>query len=99
VAAIKIIVTPSADADVNAIADFLEETRSPEAAIRFVNAFYKQLDILESAPEIGTPSLKATGVRRKRIDNYNALYYEFISDVLYVLRVIDTRSNPDTNPF
>lgn len=98
-AEIKIIVTPTADADVNTIADFLEENWSPKLAIRFVNSFYKSLDILESAPEIGSPSLKKVGVRRKMIDKYNALYYEIVGDVLYALRVIDTRSNPDANPY
>ncbi|GAB3642889.1 type II toxin-antitoxin system RelE/ParE family toxin [Spirosoma arcticum] len=98
-ATIKIIVTPLADADVNNIADFLQESRSPELAIRFVNAFYKSLDIIEFAPEIGTPSFKVVGVRRKMIDKYNALYYELVGDTLYALRVIDTRSNPDANPY
>lgn len=98
-AAVKIIVMPSADADVNEIADFLGERWSPQIAIRFLNAFYKSLDILESTPEIGNPSLKMVGVRRKMIDNYNALFYELVGDVLYVLRVIDTRSNPNTNPY
>jgi plasmid stabilization system protein ParE len=99
VAAIKIIITPSADDDVTTIADFLEENRSPEIAIRFVNAFYKSLDVVESSPELGTPSLKMAGVRRKKVDKYNALYYELVGDTVYVLRVIDTRSNPDTNPY
>lgn len=98
-APVKIIVTPAADADLNIIADFLEEKWSPELAIRFINAFYKSLDIIESAPEIGSPSHKTAGVRRKMIDKYNALYYEILSDILYVLRVIDTRSNPDENPY
>lgn len=98
-ATIKVIVTPSADADVNAIADFISENWSPEVAIRFIRTFYKNLDILESAPEIGTPSAKIVGVRKKMIDRYNALYYELVDNVLYVLRVIDTRSNPADNPF
>lgn len=98
-AAVKIIVTPSADADVNAIVDFLQENWTPEVAIRFVKAFYKSLDVIESTPELGTPSLKVAGVRRKKVDKYNALYYELIDDIMYVLRVIDTRSNPDTNPY
>ncbi|GAB3809905.1 hypothetical protein GCM10028819_52540 [Spirosoma humi] len=98
-AAVKIIITPLADADVTGIVDFLEETRSPEAAIRFVNAFYKQLNLLESTPEIGTPSRRVVSVRRTNIDKHNVLYYELINDALYVLRVIDTRSNPDTNPY
>lgn len=98
-APIKIIVTPTADADLNAITDFLGERWSPQLAVRFLNAFYKSLDILEVAPEIGNPSLKVTGVRRKMIDHYNALYYEIIGDVLYVLRILDTRSNPDSNPY
>lgn len=98
-AAVKIIVTPSADADVNTMADFLAENWSPKVAIQFVNVFYRSLDVVESAPEIGTPSLKVVGVRRKMIDKYNALYYELVDGILYGLRVIDTRSNPDANPY
>ncbi|GAB3690062.1 hypothetical protein GCM10027592_07080 [Spirosoma flavus] len=67
--------------------------------MRFVNAFYRSLNVLESAPEIGTLSRKVFGVRRKMIDTYNALYYELVDDTLYVLRIIDTRSNPNTNPY
>ena len=33
------------------------------------------------------------------IDKYNALYYEQIDETLYILRIIDTRSNPDENPY
>ena len=98
-AAVKIIVTPSADADVNEIADFLEGNWSPQLAIRFLNAFYKSLDLLETAPEIGTQSQKIPGVRRKMIDKPNALYYELLNETLYVLRLFDTRSNPDDNPY
>lgn len=98
-ASLKITVMPSADADVNEITDFLAEHWSPEISIRFVNAFYKSLDMIKSMPEIGTPSQNVPGVRRKLIDKYNALYYEKIDDTLYILRVFDTRSTPDANPY
>lgn len=98
-AGLKIIVMPSADADVDAIADFLAEHWSPQISIRFVNAFYKSLDIIESMPEIGTPSQKMPGVRRKLIDKYNAIYYERIGETLYILRIFDSRGTPDANPY
>ena len=98
-AGLKIIVMPSAYTDVDKITDFLAEYRSPQISIRFINSFYKSLDVLETAPEIGTPSQKMIGVRRKMIDKYNALYYEQIGESIYILRIIDTRSNPDTTPY
>ena len=89
----------SAHTDLDTIGNFLQENWSPEIAIRFLNAFYKSLDVLEKAPEIGLPSSFVPGVRRKMIDKYNTMYYEFLDGTVFVLRIIDTRSNPDENPY
>ncbi len=98
-AAIKITITPSAYADTDRIGTFLDENWSPEIAIRFFNAFYRILDMLETSPEVGMPSLKVAGIRRKMIDRYNALYYDFRDGEVVVLRLYDTRSNPADNPY
>lgn len=95
----RVVLTDSAKADSQQIIDFLQETWSPEIAIRFVNEFYKKLDLIESMPGMGKSSPKSPSVRRVLVGRYHALYYEDIGEVILVLRIIDTRSNPADNPF
>lgn len=95
----KIIVTASAEADLQRIIEFLEERWSLELAIRFINSYYEKLDLIESMPNVGFLSQKDPKVRKVKIDKYNVICYETGSEVVMVLRIIDTRSNPNTNPY
>lgn len=65
----KVIWTTPAETDLYKIIDFLEESRSAEVAIRFVESIYHSIDVIAN-PE-----------------------------AVYLLRIIDTRSNPADNPF
>lgn len=95
----KIIWTAPAEADLDEIITFLEQTRSIEIAIRFVETLYDSIDLIANMPEIGIRSFKEPSVRRKLIGRYHALYYKINPEVVYLLRLIDTRSNPTDNPF
>ncbi len=95
----RLVVTPPAQIDLDAITNFLSDSRSPEVAIRFLDEFYRKLDLIESQPEMGKPSATVSGVRRVLAGKYHAVYYEDIGEVILVLRVFDTRSNPDENPY
>ncbi len=98
----KVVVTisPLAKADVDAIARFLEESWSPEVAIRFITAFYQKVDSIELSPGLGTPLFARTNTRKIPVDRYNIIYYEWPEEyIVEILRVIDRRSNPADNPF
>ena len=95
----KIIWTDPARLDFDNIIAYLQEAWSPEIAIRFINNLYEVLDRVERQPESGRRSKTYDDVRRILIDKHNALYYSVLPDALYLLRIIDTRSNPTANPF
>ncbi|WP_080058897.1 type II toxin-antitoxin system RelE/ParE family toxin [Spirosoma aerolatum] len=95
----KIIVTASAEADLQKIIEFLEENWSLELAIRFINSYYHKLDLIESMPGVGFLSLKDSKVRKVKIDKYNILCYEVSDETISILRILDTRSDPDSNPY
>ena len=95
----KVIVSDLAEADLKKIIEFLEEQWSLELAIRFVNSYYQKLDLIESMPGTGFISRKDAKVRKVKIDKYNVICYEIGSEEIMILRILDTRSNPDTNPY
>ncbi|WP_020604108.1 type II toxin-antitoxin system RelE/ParE family toxin [Spirosoma spitsbergense] len=84
----------------NSLRDYIEENRSIEAAIRFVDEFYRQLDIIDSQPYIGMSHAENSLLRKRLIAKTHYLYY-LIEDhnTIRLLNIIDTRSGPDKNPF
>ena len=86
--------------DFNAIRDYIVETRSIEAAIRFVNEFYRQLDLIDGQPYIGISHVENAQLRKRLIARTHYLYYLVESDeTIRLLNIIDTRSGPNRNPF
>lgn len=95
----KIIVSAPAEADLQKVIEFLEEHWSLELAIRFIDRYYQKLDLIESMPGVGFLSRKDPKVRKVKIDKYNILCYEIGDDETIILRILDTRSDPDANPY
>lgn len=95
----KIAVTAPAEADLQRIIEFLEEQWSIELSIRFIDRYYQKLDLIESMPGVGFLSRKDPAVRKVKIDRYNIICYEVRDTDILILRILDTRSNPDNNPY
>lgn len=83
----------------DSLRDYIAENRSVEAAIRFVNEFYRQLDIIDSQPYIGLSHVENQLLRKRLISKTYYLYYLIEDDVIRLLNLVDTRSGPDKNPF
>jgi plasmid stabilization system protein ParE len=83
------------------IRDYITENRSVEAAIRFVNEFYHQLDLIDSQAFIGIAHVENQLLRKRLIAKTYYLYYlvEEADDTIRLLNIIDTRSGPAKNPF
>lgn len=47
-------------------------------------------------PGVDFPSSKTPEVRKVKIVKYNSICYEIGTEEINILRVIDSRSNPDT---
>lgn len=95
----EIIWTQQATDDFEAIVDYLRETWSEEIADTFIETVRKKARLLEEMPELGTVSGKYANVRRLLLSKYNVLYYQVESDLLFLLNIFDTRSNPVENPY
>jgi len=83
----------------DSLRDYLVENRSVKAAIRFVNEFYRQLDLIDSQPYIGMSHAENPLLRKRLIDRTHYLYYLIEDDVIRLLNIVDTRSGPNKNPF
>ena len=95
----NITVSALADADLQRVIEFLEEQWSIELSIRFIDRYYRKLDLIESMPGVGFVSRKDPKVRKVKVDKYNVVCYEVRDVDIIILRILDTRSNPDANPY
>ena len=97
--AYEIIWTEKATEDFDSLVENLTLYNSVNYAVKFVNIFYKKLDLIASMPFLGVQSQKRKGVRRLIITDNISLAYILIVDQIYLLRVFDTRQNPDVIEF
>ncbi len=97
--AYEIVWTEKATEDFDIIVENISSYNSVNYAIKFVNTFYEKLDLIALMPFIGVQSQKREGVRRLVITKHISLAYILIIDQIYLLRVFDTRQNPDTVEF
>lgn len=95
----KIVVSVLADADLQRVIEFLEERWSIEFSIRFIDRYYQKLDLIESMPGVGFLSRKDPKIRKVKVDRHNVICYEIRDSEIIILRILDTRSNPDSNPY
>ncbi len=97
--AYEIIWTEKTTEDFDTLVENLTLYKSVNYAIKFVNTFYKKLDMIALMPFLGVQSQKRKGVRRLVITKNISLAYILIIDQIYLLRVFDTRQNPDVIEF
>ena len=95
----QIIWSETTSKEFDSLRDYLVENRSAEAAIRFVNEFYHQLDIIDSQPYIGMSHAENPLLRKRLILKTYYLYYLIDDDTIRLLNIVATRSGPDKNPF
>lgn len=85
--------------DFDAIIEFISEHQSVVAAKKFVDQFFRQLDIIDSQPYIGLSHVENPLLRKRLVGKMHYLYYLIDGDVIRLLNIIDTRSGPGKNPF
>lgn len=91
----EVALTAGAEADLEALHDYMAETRSPEQADRLLNEILAAVESLEAWPERGAvpKELEALGIREFRqilVSPYR-LIYRVIGMVVYVSVIADGR--------
>lgn len=79
--------------------DYLQEEWSTEIAVAFVNTFYRKLDQIDRFPDLGKRSKRDPSIRQLLITKHTYLYYKVENEIIKLLNLVDTRSNPTDNPF
>ena len=84
--------TPQAEADIEAIGDYIGE-RNPPAAVRLIERFIRQWELLSTQPYSGMARDDISpGIRHLVMGQYIAFYRVDGSDVL-IVRVLHGRRN------
>jgi hypothetical protein len=68
-------------------------------AFDFVDIVNKKLDNLSKQPFVGIKSEKNPSIRSILFTPHNRLYYKISGNTIALLTIVDTRTNPKTNPF
>ncbi len=97
--ACKIIWTEIALEDFNRIVIYLMASLPVSVASDFVDIVIKKLDNLSQQPLVGIVSEKNPAIRSILFTPHNRLYYKINENVIELLAIVDTRSNPKMNPF
>lgn len=85
--------------DYNGIVEYLIDEWSLSAASNFVDIVNKKLDNLSKQPLVGIMSEKNPSIRSILFTPHNRLYYKLSGNIIELLAIIDTRTNPTENPF
>ncbi len=85
--------------DYHSIIEYLVSTWSVSVALNFEEIVNEKIEILSLWPLTGIKSEKYPGVRSILLTKQNRLYYRITSTTIELLIIIDTRSNPEKNPF
>lgn len=97
--AYKIKWTSTALEDFNIIIDYLIKEWSSLIASDFEIMVNEKLIALSYNPFIGIQSAKKSSIRSILLTKHNRLFYRVTDNIVEVINIIDTRSNPKNNPF
>ena len=95
----KIIWTLNAKEDFKNVVDYLHHEWSEKIAIKFVETFYANIQLINKLPEIGVKVEIHYHVRRVLITKHNALYYLVTEKEIVLLDLFDSRQNPEKDKF
>lgn len=85
--------------DYHVIIEYLISEWPLSVAMDFVDTVNKKLDNLSKQPFVGIKSDKNPSIRSLLLTSHNRLYYRVNENNIELLAIIDTRSNPEKNPF
>jgi plasmid stabilization system protein ParE len=97
--AYKISWTQIALEDYNEIIDYLIANWPLPIAVRFEEMVNQKLRNLSKRPFAGIKSVKDPSIRSILFTKHNRLYYQITKNNIELLSIIDTRRNPEKNPF
>ncbi len=93
----KLKVNKRFEKDVTAVYEYILEKWGFPAADNFVKKVDKRIKILQEHPFFGNPSFRNVEIRKTQVTKHNKLYYRVKGNRIALLRLIDTRKDPEKN--
>ena len=97
--AINVKINKKANQRIHAIAIYLEEEHSFQAAQNFVQNVYKTIDKVAKHPTRGRKVPISNTLQFINIDKHRQLFYRVYGTRLSIVDVFDTRQDPNKRPF
>ena len=79
--------------------DYLKSEWGDAVADQFIVKLQSRIQTLSEQPFIGAPSTAIKSVRSILVTRQNRLFYRIKDNVIEVINMYDTRSNPKKNPY
>lgn len=79
--------------------DYLKTEWNKDVADKFIDKLQKRLETLAKQPFIGISSAKVNLVRSILITRQNKIFYRMKGNVIEIVNMYDTRSNPKKNKY
>jgi len=95
----QIIWSPLAESDLSNILDYLDKNWERKVAINFLDLTDNFVNQISLNPKQFPVIHKRKGIRKCVITKHNTLFYRSKRDKVEVLRIYDTRQNPETLTF
>ncbi len=90
----KVSFTPKAEADFEAIIDYIESEFGFNASSNFKKLVLDFATLMETFPEIGSIEVKEKNIKGLVLHRRLKAFYRIKNDRVIILRLFDTRLNP-----
>jgi plasmid stabilization system protein ParE len=95
----KIIWSPLADKDFASILEYLDKNWGKEVAVYFIDLTETILNQISINPRQFPVCFREKRIRKCVLTKHNTLYYRSARSRVEILRIYDTRQDPDTLTF
>ena len=95
----QIIWAPLAESDFAAILEYLDKNRDSKVALNFIELTENVIDQISINPKQYPVILKKRKIRKCVLTKHNSLFYRDSRSQIEMLRIYDTRQDPDSLTF
>ena len=95
----QVIWSPLAESDFESILEYLNKNWDHKVAANFIDLTENIIDQISNNPKQYPIIFKKKRIRKCVLTKHNSLFYRDLRSKLEILRIYDTRQNPDTLTF
>ena len=95
----KVIWSPAAENDIETILDYLQLNWNERIINRFINKVDDNVSLILEKPKIFPIINQELQIRKSVISKHNTLYYRVKEETLEIIRLFDSRQDPNKLTF